>query len=194
MDDVRSNPPQTRPPSGAEALAGTLSQGEQVAHGAEKRRSVRYPVCADAIIVEILSSTRLTGRAADLSLGGCYLDGINSFPVAASVRLRLTTEAHSFECEARVTYCVPGMGMGLIFTKTSSDQAAELHNWIAELSGELEATAPFGADPGFDRRKPAVSEPPVAWQGVLSELVALLQQKGLLDESEARNLRSRLGR
>ena len=194
MDDVRSNPPQTQPPPRAEAVAETLSHGEQNAHGAEKRRSVRYPVCADAIIVEVLSSTRLTGRAADLSLGGCYLDGINSFPVAASVRLRLTTEAHSFECEARVTYSVPGMGMGLIFTKTSSDQAAELRNWIAELSGELDATAPFGPDPGFDRRKPAVTEPPGASQGVLSELVTLLQQKGLLDESEAKNLRSKLAR
>jgi hypothetical protein len=122
MDDFRSNPSQTKPPPRTEAVAETASQGGRSPHGAEKRRNTRYAVCADATIVEVLSSTRLQGRAADLSLGGCYLDGINLFPVAASVRLRLTTETHTFECEARVTFSVPGMGMGLVFTKTSPNK------------------------------------------------------------------------
>jgi hypothetical protein len=194
MDDVRSNPQQPKPPTRAEAAAETYSQGGRKPHGAEKRGSVRYAVCADAIIVEVLSSTCLTGRAADLSLGGCYLDGINLFPVAASVRLRLTTEVHSFECEARVTYSVPSMGMGLVFTKTSSDQAAELRNWIAELSGEPSATPPVGSDLGFDRRKPTGTENFGGSQGALSELITILRRKGLLDESEVASVRNKLAR
>ena len=76
--------------------------------------------------------------------------------------------------------------MGLIFTKTSADQAAELHNWIAELSGELVPQRRLRPElPGSDRRKPAVIEPTRGIAGVLSELVTLLRRKGLLDESEA---------
>ena len=91
MDNVRSNPHTDASLRRArKRLPRPGHTASTSAHGAEKRRSVRYSVCADAIIVESVSSTRLTGRAADLSLAGCYLDGINSFPVAASVRLRLT--------------------------------------------------------------------------------------------------------
>ena len=92
-------------------------------------------------MVEAVRSTRLKGRAADLSLGGCYLDAINQFPVGASVRLRLTREAHSFECEARVTYSCQAWEWALPSPKSRRIKPRYFASWIAELSGELGATA-----------------------------------------------------
>jgi hypothetical protein len=46
----------------------------------------------------------------------------------------------------------------------------------------------------MDRKKVAVAEASPEWQGVLSELVAVLRRKGLLDESEVASLRDKLTR
>lgn len=126
MEKVRSDPPAAQAPPRAEAAAGTSphpAQGARNWPNAERRGGVRYTVSADAILIDASSQTRLRGRAADISLTGCYLDAINLFPVGTNVGLRLTAAAHSFACEARVTYSLPGMGMGLAFTKISPDEA-----------------------------------------------------------------------
>jgi PilZ domain len=141
MDKVRSKPSATQAPPRAAAAAEIPSQGSPEGQGggnipvAEKRSDVRYPVSAEAVLIDHRSRTRLNGRAADLSLAGCYLDATQLLPVGVSVRLRLSTETRSFECEAQVVYALQGLGMVLVFVKISPDQAAELHNWIAELSG-----------------------------------------------------------
>jgi hypothetical protein len=113
------------------------------------------------------------------------------------VGLRLTCEGHSFACEARVAYSLPGMGMGLAFTKIPPDQATELRRWIAELSGDLDAAAPLLvpelSEPQTDRETAEI-EPSPGLQSVLAELVTVLRRKGLLDESEAASLRNKLAR
>ena len=198
MDKVRSN--SLAAPLRAEAVAEkTLERARSEGGGAEKRRDVRYPVSAAAEIVEARSRTRLSARAADISLSGCYLDAINLFPVGAAVGLRLTNEARTFECEARVTYSLPGMGMGLTFTKISTSQAAVLRTWIAELAGNGSDAAPLtSTEPEIEfestATRPAGDENPNRWQDVLYELVSLLQRKGILGETEANTLRSRITR
>jgi hypothetical protein len=149
-------------------------------------------------VVEPRSQTRLKGRAADLSLTGCYLDATNLFPSGTSVALRLTCEGHSFACEARIAYSLPGMGMGVAFTKISPDQSTELRLWIAELSGDLDAAAPLLVPDISElqtvRKNLAEIEPSPGLKSVLAELVSLLRRKGLLDESEAASLRNKLAR
>ena len=118
--------------------------------------------------------------------------------VGASVGLRLTTEARSFECEARVIYSLLGMGMGLMFTKISPDQATLLRHWIAELSGESRpASSAFvsaASENRADRKKLKEDPDPAGCQEALSELISLLRGKGLLDKSEAAILRDKLTR
>lgn len=189
MEKVRSNPPMAQAEPRAE-------EPKTSTPATEKRSGVRYTVSADAVLIEARSQTRLRARAADLSLSGCYLDATNVFSPGASVGLRLTCEGHSFACEARVAYSLPGMGMGLAFTKIAPDQATELRRWIAELSGDLDAAAPILlpelSESQTDRKKLAEIEPSAGLQSVLAELVTLLRRKGLLDESEAANLHSKL--
>jgi len=199
MDKVRSNTLVTPPAPRADTSAQPAADRTRDEAGtAEKRGQVRYPVSAAAEIVEARSRTRLSARAADISLSGCYLDAINLFPVGAVVGLRLTNEARAFECEARVTYSLPGMGMGLAFTKMSASQAAILRNWIAELAGQpnVETAVPLAAEAEFENTgpRPGESQSASGWQDVLYELVSLLQRKGILGETEANTLRSRIAR
>lgn len=188
MEKVRSNPPMAQAQPRAE-------EAKTSAQAAEKRNGVRYTVSADAVVIEARSQTRLRGRAADLSLSGCYLDATNVFSPGSSVGLRLTCEGHSFACEARVAYSLPGMGMGLAFTKISPDQATELRRWIAELSGDIDAAAPLfvpeRSEVETDRK---TIEPSAGLQGVLLELLTILRRKGLLDDSETAGLRNKLAR
>ena len=164
--------------------------------GAEKRKDTRYPVSAAAEVVELRSRTRLSARAADISLSGCYLDAINLFPAGSAVALRLTAETRTFECEARVTYSLPGMGMGLAFTKMSPSQATMLRDWIKELAGQAGDAAPVEPVIEFDSAvtRPATNQVSNGRQDVLYELVSLLQRKGILSESEANTFRSKITR
>src|SRR5579864_1617160 len=82
----------------------------------ERRHYPRYSVNATAEVLELQSGTMCRGRMSDLSLGGCYLDTTAPFPVAAAVRLRVTTEKRKFETKAVVVNSQRGMGMGLMFT------------------------------------------------------------------------------
>ncbi len=161
-----------------------------------KRKDVRYPVSATAEVIEGRSRTRLSARASDLSLSGCYLDAVNIFPVATAVALRLTSENRTFECEARVVYTLSGMGMGLAFTKISPAQAPKLRDWIAELSGEADATAPLEGGLEFESIEPRPPERQNSngSQDVLTDLISLLQRKGVLNESEANTFRNRITR
>jgi hypothetical protein len=197
---MNSNPPATPPPrerehAQAQAVADAPGQSPQnQPNGAERRNHARYPVSADAVIVEPRSRTKLRGRASDLSLSGCYLDAINLFPVGTPVRLRLTAEARAFECQASVTYSMPGMGMGLAFTNIPADQSAALRNWIAELSGEPTDAATAAHEIEFETKKPAAALNFGSWQEAFSELVTILHRKGLLAESEIETLRNKLPR
>jgi hypothetical protein len=196
MDKVRLN--SLAAPLRADAFAENRGESAraEASGGAEKRKATRYPVSAAAEIVEARSRTRLSARAADISLSGCYLDAINLFPVGSAVRLRLTNEARTFECEARVTYSLPGMGMGLAFTRMSASQATALRDWIAELAGHATDASPVQPAIEFESAapRPATSQDSNGWKDVLYELVSLLQRRGILNESEANTLRSRIAR
>ena len=190
MDDVRSNPPQrnlrrarkrlpkTSEPHGAADRARRRETPQRALSGLRRRHRCRDPFEHPS------DGSRRRPQPGRLLPGRDQLVPGGRFRAIAADH-----EAHSFECEARVTYSVPGMGMGLIFTKTSSDQAAELRNWIAELSGEPGAAASRHLQPripGSIVGNPRGAEPRGHGRG-LSELVSLLQRKGLLDESEANN-------
>ncbi len=198
MDKARSNPLVTPSPPSESRLGASTPPGQTRPNVAERRSAVRYPISAAAVVIDARSRTKLSGRAADLKSSGCYLDAINLFPVGAAVLLRLSAEARSFECEARVSYSMPGMGMGLTFTKVSADQAAALRSWIAELSGE--PTTPVSiADTQQTRetvevQRPGNSELPFASElrDVVCELITLLRRKGIIADSEAEALRRRI--
>ena len=92
----KSNPHTAEVAPRAEAATKTSEQGGQsLPSGAERRRQVRYLVSATALVIESTSRTRLTGRASDLGLAGCYVDLMSPFPVGSSVLFAARDEGHT---------------------------------------------------------------------------------------------------
>jgi hypothetical protein len=114
------------------------SKREAQAAFVERRSDPRYEFTATVEIVDPLSGSKVQARMSDLSRGGCYLDTMTPFPVGASVKALFVANGRSFEAQAKVVYCMPGLGMGMAFIAfASSEHLSMLDRWIGELSGEL---------------------------------------------------------
>lgn len=151
----------------------------------ERRRHVRYSFTGTFEAFEPKSQTRIQGRTADLSEGGCYVDTICPFAAQTRVRIRITREQQSFESQATVVYSVAGMGMGLQFEAIDAQQRASLRKWVRELSGEAVIETP--SDQRWDSTALLSAR-----DSVLSELVTELMRKGVLTEAMARGMLQRL--
>ena len=155
----------------------------------EKRSCPRYPFSPAVEAFDILADIRIKGRLADISRNGCYVDTINPFAKDAPVTLTISRDNQSFKTQAKVVYSKMGMGMGLLFTTAEPDQLRVLGSWLNELSGgkvdgeeqsnlSLQPELAKGSD--SDVRK------------IVSELIALLNGKNLLNDSEAMGLLRKL--
>jgi len=155
----------------------------------ERRRSLRFPFTGSIEAVESKSGARITGRASDLSLGGCYVDTLNPFPVGANAKVRIIRGRESFEADARVVYSQIGMGMGLAFVSAQPSQVQLFQRWVLELSGKL----PLRSDmPVKHRLEGADGELKEEQSYVLSELVIALMRKGVLAEEEGKAMLRKL--
>jgi len=157
----------------------------------ERRRHSRYPFTATAEIVEAKSQMRVQGRTSDLSLGGCYVDTMNSFPVGSIVKMRLTREARTFEAQAEVVYSLLGMGIGLKFTEVDPEQFRIVEKWLAELSGEML--------PEPELQQPSDQSCPSPRPGdevclVLNDLITELMRQGILSDAKCRAMLQKLNR
>ncbi len=171
------------------ASAGRANPGEQPSAGSsnngalsERRRSPRYAFTAAAEAIERRSGTRGSGRCADLSLGGCYVDTISPFAVDTDVILRLKRGELSFESPARVVYSKVGMGMGLAFYDTTLQERTTLEQWFACLAGDI----PLLDKPHEEAREP--EKPLQNERHVLNQLISSLIRKRVLTESEGAQL------
>jgi hypothetical protein len=161
-----------------------------------RRQHIRYFVTAEAEIVDQRSRVRITGRASDLSGGGCYVDSVSCLPVGSAVYMRLSrSDAAPFQCKAMITYSLPSMGMGIKFTEVAEDQTAILCKWIAELSGESVAepqieSEEIGSIFGLERQ-PAM-DGSLGWREAVADLIKLLTKKQVLTDKEVADLRRKL--
>lgn len=151
----------------------------------ERRRAPRYPFTGTLEAFEIESQTRIQGRTADLSEGGCYVDTMNPFPTQTRVRIRISREQRSFESQATVVYSVTGMGMGLQFEAIDARQLSSLRKWISELSGEAMPET-------WAEEKWASPARVATHDSILNELVTELVRKGVLAEGTGKGMLQRL--
>jgi len=154
------------------------------------RGHTRYPVSASAEVVEPRTHTRVTGRATDLSAGGCYVDTISPLAVGTSVHVRVSANGHSFQSRAIVTYTLTSLGMGLTFKETAADQALMLRAWVAELGGEVVDELDLDSEPAFPEEKLAAQSGGL--REIVSEMVGILERKNILSAIEAAALRAKL--
>jgi len=159
----------------------------------EKRSCPRFPFSHAVEALDLQADTRIMGRLSDISRNGCYVDTINPFAKDAAVTLTVTRDNQSFKTQAKVVYSKAGMGMGLLFTTAEPDQLRILGSWLNELSGgrvdEEESNL-------FLQRETAKSSDAELRElrKIVSELVALLNGKNILDDSQAMALLRKLSK
>ncbi len=151
----------------------------------DRRREARFPFTATVEVVEPKSKTRIQGRTSDLSRGGCYIDAISSFPFDTDVDVCLKKDNRSFEAQARVTYSLDGMGMGVKFVQAAPEQTSLLEKWIGVLSGEL-PHEPEVEQPA--EQQASVKSSKCDPYYVVNELIIELMRQGILPDTKCRAL------
>ena len=104
---------------------------------AERRAFPRYLLIANVELVDPLGKIRLSGRTAEISLGGCYVDILNPLPKDTVIQLSIHRETGAFETWGRVAYVHEGIGMGIQFFDTAPEQKETLKQWIEELNASV---------------------------------------------------------
>jgi hypothetical protein len=95
-----------------------------------QRRTPRYPFAASA---EILGATSVAvTEVKELSLYGCYLAAICSFPRGTVVTIKIRHGGQCLEARASVLYSQPMLGMGVAFRKLKPECAAILREWLQQ--------------------------------------------------------------
>jgi hypothetical protein len=113
----------------------------------EVRQSTRFR-CQNSIEIHVSGGASFWGTAADLSLGGCYVE--MSIPLAegTKVKVGIWFGQNKAWAEAVVTHRTPGMGIGLKFVEITEQDREQIRRF-------LEGLAPFA-------RKPARAKAPQA--------------------------------
>jgi PilZ domain-containing protein len=99
----------------------------------ERRAVPRFNFIATAEIVEPVSDTHMSGRVSEISSKGCFVDLLNTLPKDTPIRVHITTDHGSFECEGTIIYVQDRMGMGVAFARPSNEQQCVLDAWLADL-------------------------------------------------------------
>ncbi len=159
--------------------AGPQPSGKKHTQAREQRNEPRYPFVAQVVVVDERGGARISARTSDLSLGGCYVDTLNPFPLGTTVRLRIHKNDQIFDARASTASSHTGSGMGLLFREMTPQQRSTLAGWLDECAGPPKSspTPPLPAEEtehryGRDRL-------------LAVRLIRSLVQKGILSQSEA---------
>lgn len=101
----------------------------------ERRAMPRFMFIATAEIIEPSTDTRMSGRVSEISRFGCYIDVLNTLPQYTKIRVRILTDAVSFDCAATIIYVQENMGMGVRFLDPPKDQQEILDGWLTQFGG-----------------------------------------------------------
>ena len=150
----------------------------------DRRQATRYSFSATAEVLEIASGTRVSARAADLSMNGCYLDTLNPFAVGSKVQLCIRWNRAELACSAMVRDSKTGMGMGVAFTDLDDTRKALLESWIEKVA------SPAPGDSSSSPHSENTEFPPPSDErdALAVRLIELLHKKGLLDSSDLASL------
>ena len=107
---------------------------EAGARYAEKRAFPRFALIATAEIVEPVAKIKLSGRTAEIGLGGCYVDALNTLPKGTVIELAIQRDGDELRIWGRVAYAHENIGMGVQFLDVTPAQLEVLNQWIADLS------------------------------------------------------------
>ena len=164
------------------ATCGDLAQppGKKNTEARERRDAHRHAFVAPAVVVDAQTGARISARTSDLSLGGCYVDTLNPFPMGTTLRLRIHKNEEILDAQANTASSHTGSGMGLLFGEMTPPQRSMLAAWLDECVAPSRSspTAPLPAEK-TDQRDHLLAV----------KLIYSLVRKGILSQSEAAALR-----
>ena len=100
------------------------------------RKTPRYPVAAAVDMTDGKSAVRLSGRVAELSRKGCYVDVMNTLPVGTLRKMQIIRDSGTFIAKGKVIYVHERIGMGVAFVDPPPDQLKVLDSWLAECAAD----------------------------------------------------------
>jgi hypothetical protein len=157
-------------------------------HAVERRTARRYMISASAEVSDVTSGVKLAARVADISITGCYLDSINSFPEGTRLCLHIRQGDTEFNGEGTVRYAKSGMGMGLAFLHLDDAQNSVLQGWIERLDPSARLDAPrVDSWPSGKSQATSTSRSQVS-DAFVFRLIELLREKDLLSEADVTTL------
>jgi hypothetical protein len=107
--------------------------GERYRFG-ERRAAPRYPCRGSISIRQPEVSGSVSAAVTDISLSGCYVELMETYPVGTRLSSLLNAESISIRFTAEVRTSHPGVGMGVQFDEMSEGDRASLERLIAKLA------------------------------------------------------------
>lgn len=140
----------------------------------KKRGHPRYP-CAGTVEVAPEGSTLpVWCILSDISISGCYAETTSPLPAQTAVHALLKTSGMQIHTRGVVRTSHPGVGMGINFTKVSTDDAAKLQHFVNKLGKDAEGGASVKAPQSV----------PAAFNAVMDALTSP-QPKGVHKDNDA---------
>jgi len=104
----------------------------QVRRDGDRRAHPRHALMAAAEVTDPPTGMRMKARTSDVSLGGCYINTLNPFPLGTQLQLKIEHGEATVEIEAYVSTRHEGLGMGLAFKHLGGEQKLLLERWMPE--------------------------------------------------------------
>lgn len=106
--------------------------------GYPRRSDLRYSFVAKIEVTDC-SGKQIVAVTSNLSRYGCHVPTTTPFLPGTSVRLGITRDRMTFECEGKVVYALSGSGMGIHFGNVPAGARRVLKEWLVQVgAAELE--------------------------------------------------------
>jgi PilZ domain len=107
----------------------------------ERRRSTRFQCSGTAQIQAEGSDMPLTGSLTDISLHGCYVETLTTFPLDTLVTLKIEAFDIHFQTQAKVRASYPFVGMGMCFSDVEPGQQIQLNQMLHAIVSQRALTS-----------------------------------------------------
>jgi hypothetical protein len=115
------------------SIASLDSPAAPAQSGSDRRKFPRYGLVAIAELTDPEEGKMLSGRIAQISRSGCYVETPKTFPVGTALKVIVSHDERTFVTKANIIHVQQQIGMGIAFLDVAPDQLKLLDSWLAEL-------------------------------------------------------------
>jgi len=101
---------------------------------AERRKHPRFKVSVPVEAHAPLSDAPLRCATSDISLDGCYIESMYTYPVGTPLDLKLYVNDDTLLIVAKVVTCYPQVGNGIEFEKILPEDREQLRAFLDDVA------------------------------------------------------------